>query len=384
VASRKIESIPEYSRAALEAIASQIGLSIRQVRAEENSRQSEQEYSRAESLAHIGHWKRDLLKDSASWSPEIFRIFGINLQGGAPNFRELLNLVHPQDRDRLRDQFNSIGFSYPKKKKPVRIEFRIIRPDGMERFLSTTAQAVLSSDGQSVTLRGIVQDITERRVLEKRITAISKAERESLQRDLHDTVCQQLTGLAFLAEEIKQELFKHPEQAARDLEKIIEINQTALGQAKEVAHGLTPLTDEPGALENAIREMARYVSLTYRIPCRWIPPQRNFLLDSLTSTQLYLIAREAAVNAARHARGRLIRITLSHRGNSVTVRVTDDGRGLDPEQKRDQGLGLETMRQRADLIGARLRIFPGKKRGTVVECLWRKRIPKGGGTLHRI
>ena len=55
------------------------------------------------------------------------------------------------------------------------------------------------------------------------------------------------------------------------------------------------------------------------------------------------------------------------------MRVTDDGRGLDPEQKGDQGLGLETMKQRADLIGARLRIFPGKKRGTVVECLWRKR-----------
>ena len=180
--------------------------------------------------------------------------------------------------------------------------------------LSTTVQPVLSSDGRSVTLRGTLQDITDRRVLENRIAAISKAERGSLQRDLHDTVCQQLSGLAFLAEEIKQDLFKHPEQAARDLEKIIEINQTALGQAKEVARGLTPLTDEPGALENALREMARYVSLTYRIPCRWIPPQRIFLLDSLTSTQLYLIAREAAVNAARHARGRLIRITLSYRG----------------------------------------------------------------------
>ena len=161
------------------------------------------------------------------------------------------------------------------------------------------------------------------------------------------------------------------------MEKIIEINQTALGQAKEVARGLTPLTDEPGALENALREMARYVSLTYRIPCRWIPPQRTLLLDSLISTQLYLIAREAAVNAARHAQGRLIRITLSYRGKSVTVRVTDDGRGLDPEQKGDQGLGLETMKQRADLIGARLMIFPGKERGTVVECLWRKRITKG-------
>lgn len=377
VASRKIESIPEYSRAALEAIASQIGLSIRQVRAEENSRQSEQKYSLAESLVHIGHWERDFSEDRASWSPELFRIFGINPQGGAPNLRKLLNRVHPQDRDRLQHELNAIMTSAPKKKKPVLLEYRIIRPDGRERFLSTTAQPVLSSNGRSVTLRGTLQDITDRRVLENRITAISKAERTSLQRDLHDTVCQQLTGLAFLAEEIKQDLFEHPEQAARDLEKIIEINQTALGQAKEVARGLTPLTDEPEALENALREMARYVSLTYRIPCRFNSPQRILPLDSLTSTQLYLIAREAAVNAARHGQGRLIRITLSHRGNSVTIRVTDDGRGLNPEQKRDQGLGLETMKQRADLIGARLKISLGKKRGTVVECHWTKRITKG-------
>ncbi len=343
---------------------------------ETSLRKSEQKYSLAESLAHIGHWERDFSEDRASWSPELFRIFGINPQDGAPNLREFMNLVHPQDRNRLQHKLDSIMFSAPKK-KPILIEYRIIRPDGKKRFLSTTVQPVLSSNGRSVTLRGTLQDITDRRILENRITSISKAERASLQRDLHDTVCQQLTGLAFLAEEIKQDLFKLPHQAALDLEKIIEINQTALGQAKEIARGLTPLTDEPGALVNALREMARYVSLTYRIPCRWIPPQRILPLDSLTSTQMYFIAREAAVNAARHAQGRLIRITLSYRGNSVTVRVTDDGRGLDPVQMRKQGLGLETMKQRADLIGARLRISLGKKRGTVVECNWKKRITKG-------
>ena len=179
VASRKMESIPEYSRAALEAIASQIGLSIRQVRTEENLRQSERRYAMAESLAHIGHWERNS-GDRTSWSPEIFRIFGIDPQGGAPNLRKFMKLVHPQDRDRLQRKLESVRFSASKKKDPVSVEYRIIRPDGMERFLSTTVQPVRSSDGRSDTLRGTLQDITDRKVLENRIAAISKSERESL------------------------------------------------------------------------------------------------------------------------------------------------------------------------------------------------------------
>ena len=71
---------------------------------ETSLRKSEQKYSLAESLAHIGHWERDFSEDKASWSPELFRIFGINPRGGAPNLREFMNLVHPQDRDRLQHE----------------------------------------------------------------------------------------------------------------------------------------------------------------------------------------------------------------------------------------------------------------------------------------
>ncbi|MBI5585153.1 MAG: PAS domain S-box protein [Deltaproteobacteria bacterium] len=386
VASRKLENVPPASRTALEAIASQIGLSIRQVRAEEKLRLSEQRYVMAERLAHIGHWERDHQTQEASWSPEVFRIFGLDPKAGVPNFAEFMNRVHPGDRELLRREIEAAWSSGKRPLKARQFEYRIQRLDGTERDILTTLEPAPAADGQPTKLIGTLQDITESKASKIRITAISKAERESLQRDLHDTVCQQLAGLAFLAEEIKQNLFKNPEQAERDLEKLIQINQAALGQAKEVARGLTPLSGEPGALENALREMARTVSVTYRIPCRLIVPPATLLLDSTVSTQLYLIAREAAVNAARHARGQLIRITLSYRRDSVTLRVIDDGRGLDPK-KSDPGLGLAIMKQRAELIDARLRIFPGKKRGTVVEGLWKKeedqRVSLSPGTDRR-
>jgi NarL family two-component system sensor histidine kinase LiaS len=81
---------------------------------------------------------------------------------------------------------------------------------------------------------------------------------------------------------------------------------------------------------------------------------------------LVRIAREAVTNAARHARANSISVELTD-GAVPVLRVADDGVGFDPDEGRAAGYGLDNIRERADQIGAALRINSRHGRGTEIE-----------------
>jgi PAS domain S-box-containing protein len=370
VASRKVDHVPMPARTALEAISYQIGSVIGRIRTEEALRESERRYVMVQNLAHVGYWERDYIQDKATWGDETHRIFGTDPSEGAPDLDKFIAMIHPLDREHQKNMVESIRSSFRPGMKPRSLEFRIIRKDGAERVILSKVEAMVAADGESVNLRGTVQDMTDMRDMEKRLSTISDAERTSVQRDLHDTICQDLSGIAFLAEAAKEDLHENPGEAAKSLDKIIALNEKALEQAKNIARGLNPLSNQPDALERALKELAHHVREIYGIPCRLVSRKRVSMADSLVSTQLYLIAREAVINAVKHAEASEIHVALSPRGRTLTVRVMDNGKGFDhPETvKGETSAGLKAMRERAHLIGATLDIHPGKSRGTVVEC----------------
>jgi two-component system sensor histidine kinase UhpB len=90
-------------------------------------------------------------------------------------------------------------------------------------------------------------------------------------------------------------------------------------------------------------------------------------LDRKTKEQLYLIAREAVNNAARHAQAGRVTIRLTGSESGWKLSVTDDGKGLPGNQPAGEGMGIRIMRHRAGLIGAGFSISPAPGRGTCVE-----------------
>ncbi len=91
------------------------------------------------------------------------------------------------------------------------------------------------------------------------------------------------------------------------------------------------------------------------------------VMDNLTATHLYLIAQEAVHNAVKHARPRVIRVSLA-RDHSVILRVEDDGTGIPSWAADFGGMGLRILRNRAAIIGARLSIEPALPTGTIITC----------------
>jgi len=96
-------------------------------------------------------------------------------------------------------------------------------------------------------------------------------------------------------------------------------------------------------------------------------PEERVPLARTTETQLYGIGREALANVVKHARASVAQIRIEADATRVTVEIEDDGCGFDPAMVHAGHFGLESMRSRADEIGADLDISSAPGRGTIVR-----------------
>jgi len=106
----------------------------------------------------------------------------------------------------------------------------------------------------------------------------------------------------------------------------------------------------------------------WKIPCRLEVRPSFHIEDDAAAAQLYRIAREAVINANKHAQGREIVIAVGNWRKGIVLSVTDDGVGFQNELNSTSGLGLSIMKYRARSIGGRLEIESPKEGGTRVAC----------------
>jgi diguanylate cyclase (GGDEF)-like protein/PAS domain S-box-containing protein len=142
---------------------------LRAQRAMADLRRSEARLARAQRIARLGHWEWDAASKGVRWSREVLAIFGTN-GNGAPTFETQLGLVDPDDRERLR----RLRQEAVERGAPYTVDFRVRRPDGSTRFVHEQAEALLGPGGEVQGLSGTLQDVTERREVEARLSFLSR------------------------------------------------------------------------------------------------------------------------------------------------------------------------------------------------------------------
>jgi PAS domain S-box-containing protein len=124
----------------------------------EELRVSEARLTRAQEIAHIASWDRDLKDGTYTWSKGIYRIFGLP-EGDPDRFLADLRHVHPDDRKRLAAAMTE---SIENPSSPYSVEYRIILPDGTVRTVYSRGELVTDPDGKPLRFSGFIQDITDR------------------------------------------------------------------------------------------------------------------------------------------------------------------------------------------------------------------------------
>jgi signal transduction histidine kinase len=227
-------------------------------------------------------------------------------------------------------------------------------------------------------LKHQLQESLEQR-LEDRIK-----ERTRIARELHDSLLQGVQGMMFRLEAVRRLLPNRPEEAAGHLDVAIDAGLAAINEGRRAVGELRvagPVgTDLPQALADLGSEFEPEIQLPGQLPgnYRGAAPQfrvlvqgRAIALIPVVRDEVYRIAREAVRNSFRHARAGLVEVEIVFAEGIFTVRVRDDGVGLDPavleHGYRKGHWGLPGMRERALEFGGELEVWSQRNAGTEIE-----------------
>ena len=225
----------------------------------------------------------------------------------------------------------------------------------LELLRAAVAAAALALD--NARLYALVRaQLAEAMASRQRIARTADAERQRLERDLHDGAQQRLLGIGFMLGALRTRL-----QASADQEMVADLEaelRAAIGELRAFAQGIRPavLTDQ--GLAPALASLTRQtgVGVDLHISTR-------YRLDPIVEATAYYVVREALQNVERHAHDARATVSVSHRRGRLTIEVADDGPG---GATMDNGTGLRSLADRVGAVGGQVQIASPVGGGTRV------------------
>jgi signal transduction histidine kinase len=215
-----------------------------------------------------------------------------------------------------------------------------------------------------------------RRSREALVTA-REEERRRLRRDLHDGLGPALAGSMMKVAAVRSLLASDPDRAAAILDDLAIDSRGMIDEVRRIAYNLRPPALDEVGLIGALRQhiaafdeggaTGRALRVTLDTPDT-LPP-----LSAAVEVAALRIALEGLTNAARHSGGSSVQVRLTASEDAVEVAVADDGTGL--ANGSPAGIGLTSMRERAEELGGTLRVETSDRGGTTVAA----RLPLAGG-----
>jgi two-component system, NarL family, sensor histidine kinase UhpB len=202
-----------------------------------------------------------------------------------------------------------------------------------------------------------------RREAARTALAAQEAERLRVARELHDEIGQTLTAVTIQAERAAE---SEPDEAAAELRRVANAVRDSLDEVRRIARELRPEALDDLGLVNAL------IALSNRVGAQEGPAIKRELQANLPALSpdvelvIYRVAQESLTNAVRHSGARSATISLTADADTLTLTVTDDGKGM-PSHLPSGTAGIAGMRERALLVGGRLSIRSRPDQGTEVR-----------------
>lgn len=215
----------------------------------------------------------------------------------------------------------------------------------------------------------LTNEMAERQRLETELLEISEREQRRIGHDLHDSLCQHLTGAALAGQVLEGKLAAQNRAEAADANKVIELIEQGIALSRQLAKGLHPIEFEAEGLMHALDELAATSSDLFKVSCRFECDSPVLIKDAVVSGHLYRVAQEAISNAVKHGKAKNIVIGLATLEDGLELEIKDDGVGLPVPLPKSNGMGLRIMAHRAGMIGASFQARRGRAGGTVVTVM---------------
>ncbi len=209
-------------------------------------------------------------------------------------------------------------------------------------------------------------------------------ERERISRELHDDICQRLSGMKFRVEVLADEAEPAQKRMVRGLRDINQELDRAITEVQRISSNLRPSVLDDFGLVTALRMLSKDFEKVHSVRTSFrethaVPGP----VDPNIEIALYRIAQEALSNTAKHARAQSVTLDLDRQDASIRLTIADDGTGFgekDAARARDEGhgMGLMSMRERSELLGGTFRVDTAADRGTTIIVT----LPLGAEATH--
>lgn len=341
-------------------------------------RHSEHELSIAQKIGKMGNWVYDIDKDELWWSDEVYRIFGLPPNKFEPSYQGFLEAVHPEDRERV----DSTNKNILRGKKSFSMDHRIMLQDGTDRTVHQEGRIFYNDQGQPQKLRGIVQDITERKQAEEKL----KIYQEQL---LHAEKLSSIGKLsASIAHEINNPLFGIRNVLERTRmcvpmeeadERFIDMAISETDRIAKLTHGLndffspTRENKESVQINRVLEEITLLVqkelkdrNIDLKTHYGESLPEVMAVPDQIKQVILNLL--QNAMDAIPETGGEII-LTSHHQDSHLYFTVEDNGAGMLEETRKDIFEPFFTTKSKMDGTGLGLWVTKGivQSHGGIIE-----------------
>jgi signal transduction histidine kinase/ligand-binding sensor domain-containing protein len=197
-------------------------------------------------------------------------------------------------------------------------------------------------------------------------------EREKIARDLHDTLLQGVQGLILKVDAAARQMPVH-EPFRQSIAKALDYGDEILAEGRNRVRSLRGSTESLSDLPAAFRRVAEETPHDGALGFQVVVEGNMRELHPLVLEECFLIGREALINALRHSGGLHVDVEIAYHPKQFCLRISDDGRGIDPvvlqQGGRPDHWGLQGMQERAQTMGGQLRLLSRPEGGTEVELM---------------
>lgn len=212
----------------------------------------------------------------------------------------------------------------------------------------------------------LAEEIRQRAIeAESAMVNISEYTLRQIGQELHDDLGQILTGAAMMADVMAKDLESSAPDQAKSMQNLTKLLSNAVSKTRLISHGLYPIELEQGALLPMLQSLVEHLKSISPIKVRLFQQSDPPELSREQAIHLFRIVQEAASNVLRHSRASEMSVTIGIYKNVFRITIVDNGEGLKRagRPRKHAGIGLQTMRSRAELIGGSFSAVSPKQGG---------------------
>ncbi len=253
--------------------------------------------------------------------------------------------------------------------KPHLCELQCYTKDGKPVWIEIQGQPIFNERGEFVNYFRLGRDITEKKkyvnnLIQSRDNIKSYAhnlnkeiekERSRIARELHDELGQTLSGLKMSLSLIDENV--NDKAAIASMDTYID---RAMHSVKKIATELRPGILDTLGLIPSLEWLMNETKKRSGIPCEFVCNSKREIFDEETSITFFRICQEGLNNAVKHSRASMIKLGISLSESTLVMKLEDNGVGIADRARNPLSLGILGMYERADLVGASLKIDTSK------------------------